>query len=163
MAKPLLLALFLLSQVFLLGHAKAESQCLTLSCQKAQLNLKVLSTDEMKALASEVRSRLQQTAESMANIWADTILEGDYFADEPVALDRVEEFKSANDKIIIYRITYSSRAWDTGTCEADPSEDRQSLESCDEGRIVESAFVSSDFKSSERDEENFAHFEKGSR
>ena len=99
---------------------------------------------------------LQKIAQSQAQIWADTILEGDYEADGQTVLDRVEEvhFKG---RFVAYRITYSEKAWYIGSCDYD-YEDKQKLASCTEGRISEASFVSPSLTSWTRDSNAYAEF-----
>ncbi len=105
------------------------------------------------------RERLQQIAWDQAQIWGDTILEGDYWADEEVLLDLVQAvFRDGIQ--VAWRITYSSKAFDTSVCTpyeyAD--EDPARFTGCIPGRIHESSFVSMDLKSFIRDDEAFAEF-----
>lgn len=109
-----------------------------------QVQRHTLSTTEVEALPAHVLSSLQQVADLLAQIWGDTILEGDYSADDDVSLDSIEVLK-LNEGVIGYRITYSSRAFDTAENIA--------------GRILESAFVSGDFKAFSRDSNALAKFE----
>jgi len=107
-------------------------------------------------LAKEIQETLKTVAVDQAQIWADTILEGDYFADGNTRLDQVTLiFK--DDKFIGYHIVYSERAWYTGECNFN-GDDEQQLKDCLEGRIQESAYVSPDFKTYFRDEDSLADF-----
>lgn len=136
----------------------ATVRCTHFSCQQDQLASRTLTSQELTALPSDTRTQLQAKAEELASIWADTILEGDYFADEKVQLDQVEVlFRSG--QLVGYHLTYSSKAWDTSTCNFDGS-DLSNLKTCDQGRIVESGFTTVDFKALERDPRAFASFQK---
>ena len=86
-----------------------------------------------------VRDRMLMIAKDQAEIWGDTILEGDYETDGVVRLDLIEAVTRGFD-VIAYRITYSARAWDTSTC-IYISGRPETLAGCVEGRIVESAYV----------------------
>lgn len=105
------------------------------------------------------RERLQQIAWDQAQIWGDTILEGDYWADDEVALDLVQAVLRGGVQIA-WRITYSSRAFDTSVCTPyeHADDDPTRFDDCIPGRIHESSFVSMDLKSFIRDDEAFAEF-----
>lgn len=105
-----------------------------------------------RALSSDVRAQLVAIAEDQAQIWGDTILEGDYIADGEVEVEAIESMHIDSD-FVGYRVTYSSVAYDTSAC--DPSADKSA---CSLGRIVESSFVSPELDSWVRDEEGFADF-----
>ncbi len=108
-----------------------------------------LATNELPAA---IYDRLTTIVEDQAQIWGDTILEGDYYAEEAVKLDSIELVR-ANDIFLGYRVTYSSVAFETADCR--PEDDMQS---CTKGRIVESSFVSPNLNSWIRDERAMAEF-----
>jgi hypothetical protein len=139
--------------------ARAEFVCRTFGCQQDLLTRKALSGQEVASLSQVVRNSLQNRAEALSGIWGDTILEGDYYADEDVQIDKIESLYK-KDEFVGYRITYSSKAWDTSTCQFD-GVDLTTLESCLAGRIQESGFVSADFKRFERDHRALAEFVRG--
>lgn len=103
----------------------------------------------------DIRNELKRVALAQAQIWGDTILEGDYQAAGRTRLDAVEAFYK-NDVIIGYKITYSEKAWYVGNCAFDGT--RDSLKSCQEGRISEGSFVSPDAQTYFTDEEKYAKF-----
>ncbi|MES2964752.1 MAG: hypothetical protein V4760_12740 [Bdellovibrionota bacterium] len=107
-------------------------------------------------LSDATHERLDEIAKSQAGIWADTILEGDYFADGSTELDSVVAYVRAGE-VVAYRITYSERAWDTSACSFD-GEDLETLFGCVQGRIIESSFVSPGLTSFTRDMEDLASF-----
>lgn len=107
-------------------------------------------------LSSDVQTLLETISLDQADIWADTILEGDYVADGRTRLDKVTLLYQ-EDHIIGYKITYSEQAWYTGECDF-AYNIKESLKDCPEGRIVESSFVSLDFKTYFRDEKQLAEF-----
>jgi hypothetical protein len=136
----------------------ATVRCTHFSCQQDQLATRTLTTQEVTSLPADTLSQLQSKAEELASIWSDTILEGDYYAEEKVQLDQVDVlFRSG--QLVGYHITYSSTAWDTSTCSFDGN-DMSSLNACEKGRIVESGFTTVDFKALERDPKAFASFQK---
>jgi hypothetical protein len=73
----------------------------------------------------------QLIAKDQANIWGDTILEGEMDTDGQTLLEKVEGVYSDN-QLIAYRITYSEKAWTLG----------DNGQPVDGGRISESTFVS---------------------
>lgn len=98
---------------------------------------------------------LQEIAHDQAQVWGDTILEGDYAADGKTSLDRVESLQ-IDGKFVGYRITYSEKGWMTATCEYRGEPDQ--LEGCLEGRISEASLVSSKFDNYTRDITAYAEF-----
>lgn len=103
-------------------------------------------------LPSTVRIKLEAIAEDQAQIWGDTILEGDYVAEMAVKLEGVETVQM-NSAFVGYRVTYSSVAFETSNCNPDVD-----VKACTPGRIVESSFVAASLKSWVRDESAFAEF-----
>lgn len=81
-------------------------------------------------------------AKKQAQIWGDTILEGDYVADGNTRLDSVRVLK-INQKPVGYLITYSEKAWNISDCAYDGLHP-EALNDCVSGRIVESSYVSPD-------------------
>lgn len=107
-------------------------------------------------LPREIVESLAKVSRSQSNIWADTILEGEYEADGNTRLDRIEAmFKG--ESLIAYRVTYSEKAWYLMGCQYD-YQNKATLEGCQEGRIVESSYVSPGFTSWMRDEQAYAEF-----
>lgn len=102
-------------------------------------------------------ARLHEVAKEQSNIWADTILEGDYFADGNTELDSVVVYTRGSE-VLAYRITYSERAWDTSSCSFD-GEELETLVGCQQGRIRETSFVSGGLTSYTRDLNALAEFE----
>ena len=98
---------------------------------------------------------LHEIAHDQAQVWGDTILEGDYAADGKTSLDRVESL-SIGGKFVGYRITYSEKGWMTATCEYRGEPDQ--LEGCQEGRISEASLVSPQFDNYTRDINAYAEF-----
>ena len=86
---------------------------------------------------------LMRVAYEQAQIWADTILEGDFVADGKTRLDEVQALYK-NKTLIGYKITYSERAWDTAYCSYDGIHN-ETLRGCTEGRIVEASYVTPDY------------------
>lgn len=89
------------------------------------------------------KNDLMRVASEQAQIWADTILEGDFVADGKTRLDEVQGLYK-HKTLIGYKITYSERAWDTAYCSYDGIHE-ETLRGCAEGRIVESSYVSTDY------------------
>ena len=99
-----------------------------------------------------VRTQLDKIADEQAQIWADTILEGDYVAENAVSVDTVETVQM-NTVFLGYRITYSSVAFDTSDCDA-----AANIAACRRGKIVESTFVAPTLDTWVRDENHMAEF-----
>jgi hypothetical protein len=115
-----------------------------------------LSDSESSKIDKVTRSGLAQIAYRLAQVWGDTILEGDYYADGTTQLDQVFALYE-NEILLGYRITYSEHAWYVGDCEFS-YDNLESLANCTEGRIRESGFVSPSFEEYFQDENNFAEF-----
>jgi hypothetical protein len=111
----------------------------------APYNLKnIFRHSEQQPIDMDLKKALTRIAKSQAQVWADTILEGDYVAEGYTRLDRVEEMYKHNI-LIGYLIKYSEKAWDTSDCSYDGIRD-STLVGCVGGRIVESSYVSVDLK-----------------
>lgn len=134
-----------------------QANCPKLNCTNSSITLKKLSTEEFYELKSEVRAQLAKVGADIAdNIWSDTILEGPFYNQNQVRLEAVEVVMHQN-RAIGWRVTYSDRAWDIESCAFD-SKDLSTLEKCDSGHIVESAFSSFDFTEEFRDDESSARY-----
>lgn len=103
-------------------------------------------------LPHDVNDTLASIADDQAQVWADTILESDFTAEEGVVVETVETIQSRS-AFLGYRVTYSSKAVDTSTC--DP---RLDISLCDTGRIVESSFVAPKLDAWVRDDSRFAKY-----
>lgn len=106
--------------------------------------------------SESLKQTLSKIAEDQSQIWGDTILEGDYFADGPTYLQSVEALYKEGT-FIGYRIFYYSKAWETLDCTFNGNT-HEGLESCKPGIIREASFVSPDFQSAVTDDGNFATF-----
>jgi hypothetical protein len=100
-------------------------------------------------------SSLTKIAWEQAQVWADTILEGDFHAAGDTRLDAVYTLYK-DGEFLGYRITYSEKAWNTSECTYNGTPN--SLASCPEGRIIESSYVSPTLKTFVADENQFAVF-----
>jgi len=100
--------------------------------------------------------QFNRIAFKQAQIWGDTILEGDYYADGETQLDAVEILQK-NGKTIGYRISYSETAWFTSDCDFD-YDNLETLKNCPQGIITERSYVSLDKKTFFRDNRSFAEF-----
>lgn len=125
------------------------------SCQSG-LSVQTYTKNQIYALPNGILSALTRFAVNKAQIWGDTILEGDYAADGKTQLDAVTVIRS-HQQIIGYAFTYSERAWFTGNCYYD-SRSPMTLRSCEEGRIRETAFTATDLSHAEVDQNQFADF-----
>ena len=107
-------------------------------------------------IESDLLKAMTRIAKTQAQVWADTILEGDFVADGYTRLDRIDEIYKHNI-LIGYRITYSEKAWDTSDCSYDGIRD-STLVDCTPGRIVESSYVTPDWKYYFYDDKTGARF-----
>ncbi len=130
--------------------------CQEENCQKPFSRSEIYNQSEDQNINPELKKILQRISFKQAQVWGDTILEGDYAAAGNTRLDRVFNlFK--NEEHIGYLITYSERAWDTSNCLYDGIHDATLL-SCTEGRITESSYVSLNFKEYFYDDKTMAKF-----
>ncbi|UOF00701.1 hypothetical protein [Bdellovibrio reynosensis] len=136
--------------------AHFENACNADSC-KAPYSKQVVYNQKAKLskLSEPVKGVLRGIAAEQAQIWGDTILEGDYYSTGRTRLDGVVAYFK-NDVLVGYKIQYSEKAWYTGDCGFDGS--RETLKNCKEGRIVEGSYVSSDTQTYFSDEERYAEF-----
>lgn len=101
---------------------------------------------------------LQKVAFDQAQIWADTILEGDYLASNKISLDGVEIVR-IGAQVVGYRVTYSANAVETTACSGSEDYKQALANGCTRGKIWESSFVSLDIASWTRDTSRYATFE----
>ena len=126
-----------------------QTQCPVISCSNSRIRMKTLSPAEVRNLTDETRDRLDVSANELSQIWGDTILEGDYYSDTEVHVEQIQEL-TVGQTMIGYRITYSAPAWETSNCDF-RADDRGSFDKCQNGKIIESSFVSADFSSAFQD------------
>lgn len=136
--------------------ARFENACSQVECA-APYSRKVVYTQASHSPATtpEKTKRLKEIAFDQAQIWGDTILEGDYHSAGRTRLDEVVAYYKYN-AVVGYKIKYSEKAWYVGSCDFDGSQ--ESLKGCDEGRIVEGSYVSADTLTYFSDEEKYASF-----
>lgn len=134
----------------------AQHSCPGLTCRDQSIQAVAMTGDEMKNLKLKTSQKLELAAWDLAQIWGDTILEGDYVAHDDVHIDKLEKVMEGPQHIG-YRVTYSSLAWDISDCNYEP-EQPHTREDCVPGRIVERGFVSMNLISKFRDETRMAEF-----
>lgn len=162
---PLLLSLTFFSSEFIMAYPhnsnlsrfRDEVEALNRACARgtcrepyARETMTVVSDD---AFFVNLRSR----AFDLAQVWADTILEGDYLADGNTQLEKVEVLKKEG-QVFGYRVQYFERGWYIGQCEFN-EQDLSTLAKCDEGKISESAYFNADLSLFYRDPAHFVTFE----
>lgn len=139
---------------------EAQKKCPHLNCHESRVIAVEVSESEYRKIEKDDRLKIKNLVIRQAeDLWGDTILEGPY---ENLGRYRIDSVQ----KILIdgalsgYRVTYSDRAWDTDTCNYDPT-DKKTLKNCTSGRIVESAFVDVGLTKVYRDLEAMAQFIAG--
>lgn len=136
--------------------ARYEHACQTAPCKNNYSHAIVYNQKQrFNQLTPEIRDSLKKVAQDQAQIWGDTILEGDYYAAGRTRLDEVLAFYQGTH-LIGYKIKYSEKAWYLGDCEFNGK--RESLKGCKEGRIIEGSYVSADHQTFFSDEERYAQF-----
>ncbi len=124
--------------------AYAEACKTDTTCQAPFRNELVYSySTEFSQLSKNTVEALKKIAFIQAQIWGDTILEGDYAADGETRLDKVLAIFSG-ERLIGYHIEYSEKAWYTGNCEYTGR--KEDLLNCTPGRISERSYVSADLE-----------------
>jgi hypothetical protein len=121
-----------------------------------------------KELTKKQHTELLKAAQAEANIWYDTILEGDYALDSQAALTLsfVEKILTAKGEFVAYRIGLSHAAFDTGSCETDwdfEMDDEAAYReylvgNCTAGHIFSAVFVSPNYEHHFRDENSIEDF-----
>lgn len=136
--------------------AKLSPLCAEESCDLPYSKRLSYSFSSQQPIDPELKKILERISFNQAQIWGDTILEGDYAAEGNTRLDKIVQL-FRNDELIGYLITYSERAWNTSDCQYDGIHD-STLAGCVEGRIYESSYVSIDFKEYFYDSKTMAVF-----
>lgn len=133
------------------ANACAEEPCKTPYTNATVYNQK----SRLNKLTADQTATLKKVAWEQAQIWGDTILEGDVTAAGRTRLDMVVAYYKDNT-LAGYKIQYSEKAWDTSTCNYDGTQ--KSLKDCKEGRIQEMSYVSPDMQTYFSDEDKHADF-----
>jgi hypothetical protein len=119
---------------------RSQNFCGNLICSESPIKKQEISATQWRKIAPDTRKALKRIAQKLVNEnWPDTILESDYVIKGQTRLDQVT-FLVKNGEVVGFWIYYSVQAWDTGSCDYDPIENK-SLAACPEGRIYEGAFV----------------------
>ncbi|MEN0058664.1 MAG: hypothetical protein AAGB31_07505, partial [Bdellovibrio sp.] len=136
--------------------AHFENACRNTPC-KAPYAMTILYNQKtrLNKLNPATRDQLKNVVIDQAQVWRDTILEGDYYAAGRTRLDWVQAYYK-NDTVVGYKVQYSEKAWYVGDC--DFNGQHSSLKECTEGRISEVSYVSPDFKTYFTDEDRYAEF-----
>ncbi|WP_413587258.1 hypothetical protein [Bdellovibrio sp. HCB274] len=121
---------------------------------------------ENPKFTSAQQTQIAKLAEHESGVWGDTILEGDYQASqEAIRVDEVVAIYQGA-KLVAYKMKFSLKAWDTGSCDLDYdalAEDDANLDEllseCELGRIYGSAYISADLQQSEHNWDDPEYFE----
>lgn len=144
------------SQNFAREMQQFRNACKNKPCRDGYRETRIYQKGFPSRVGAGLLANLEAQADERAQIWGDTILEGDYVAAGNTRLDQIFVVQKGRD-VIAYRIVYSERAWDTSNCSYDPG-DRGSLENCTPGRISEASFIAPSLDDNAADEENYATF-----
>ncbi len=154
----------LLTALTAIGQAKADDigntafaqtvEMLNQNPQSVQIETVFDKNCAQSILSKDDILQMTNVAKSQTEIWGDTILEGVYEADGQTEVDRVDALM-VNARLVAYRVVYSQRAWDTSTC---TYTDLASLAHCQDGRIEEASFVSTNLTSWTHDPKQLAVF-----
>ncbi len=136
---------------------ESQATCPQLHCPDIALSVRSPASKELAAMPADLRAALMQRAkERAAKTWGDTVLEGPYETNFRFRTEAIE-FVELENKVVGYRVTVSARAWEIEKCAYDP-ENKESLKSCPEGRILEAQFVAGDLSDLFADEHALATF-----
>lgn len=124
-------------------------------CQNGH-KVQTYSGQQFQQLPVAIQKALHEIAYQQAQIWGDTILEGDFFANGEVQIQKVKILSHQN-KIVGFQLTYFEKAWYTGDCTFN-SNRLETLNACRPGRIYESSYVTHDATEARVDENQFAKF-----
>lgn len=144
------------TQNFYSEMTKLSSMCQEENCEKPYSKLVIYHHIDKTDVDAKLKKILERISFKQAQIWGDTILEGDYAAEGNTRLDKVTNLYK-NDELLGYQITYSEKAWDTTNCLYDGIND-STLSGCIPGRIIESSYVSLEFKEYFYDDKTAAVF-----
>lgn len=144
------------SQDFAREMQQFRSACNNKPCRDGYRETRIYQNGFPSRIGDGFRSDLEKQAHDAAQIWGDTILEGDYASAGNTRLDQVFAVQK-NKQVIAFRIVYSEQAWDTSDCNYDPS-NSDSLKECVEGRISEATFVAPALDDTAADEDGYATF-----
>ena len=138
----------------------SEKSCPNLRCANSAVQASApLSKKEIDSLGQPLLTQLHAVAQEIAETeWPETILEGPYAASFNIQISQIQLL---NDKagLLGYWITYEDKAWYIENCNYDPR-DLSSLNKCEAGRFVESAFVSAKNGEGYRDPNGYVEFRK---
>ena len=108
---------------------------------------------------------LLKAAGEEADIWYDTILEGDYMLNSEADIEVAElsKYYSASGEFVAYRAVIQHAAFDVGSCDVDWEETPENMnqilkDNCTAGYISGGIFISPDFKFHFRDEDAIEDF-----
>ena len=136
--------------------SKFSAACGEESCEKHYSKSAFFHFSENQKIDPALKRNFERISFKQAQVWGDTILEGDYAAEGNTRLDSVAKLYRHQEHIG-YLITYSEKAWETGNCLYDGINDATLL-GCIEGRIYESSYVSLDFREYFYDSKTMAIF-----
>lgn len=137
--------------------AHFANACVSDTC-KAPYSIQTVYSQKSRRskLDAQMTEAFKKVAFDQAQIWGDTILEGDYHASGRTRLDVVKAIYKG-DQVVGYKIRYSEKAWYTGQCEFD-GRSKETLKNCKLGRISEESYVSTDLRTYFSDEDKLADF-----
>jgi hypothetical protein len=128
-------------------------------CQAPYSAMLVYSQNpRLNKLSPQQTDVLRKISFDQAQIWGDTILEGDFHTAGRTRLDSAVVYFKGN-RVVGFKIRYSEKAWNTSECAFDGT--KGSLKDCAQGRIAEESFVSPDFLTFFTDEDRQADFSLG--
>ena len=110
---------------------------------------------DLNSLTPRQKQALATAAQDLADIWPDTILEGDYVLDPQGSLQviYINKFINARGELVAYQFCFSHEAYYTGECDID-----EDMSQCEHGSITGHGYISPNFKFHMRDHDNIEDF-----
>ncbi|MGE3759301.1 MAG: hypothetical protein AB7H97_16165, partial [Pseudobdellovibrionaceae bacterium] len=106
-------------------------------CKKSPEALKAYSWGATRVNDHKQFEVFSEIAFELAQLWADTILEGPYQAEGDTELLRIVEIQKEG-KTVIYRITYTESAYNAESCADSQAPSKMS---CVSGKIIETSYL----------------------
>lgn len=137
-----------------------QAHCNTSYCDAGYVQIPIfnIKNPEVIGLDSETKEAIEVKIYEQAQIWGDTILEGDYVADGKTRIAQVEALLKET-QVMGYRVVYFEKAWWVGECDF-TGKNPETLNKCLAGHIEEAAFVTQDLNTIHTDEAQTAIFKE---
>lgn len=152
MLKIFLLAAIVLplSQAYSKTSTKAYASDAVVKLCGSQISMDLCSKIKISPagnLTADVLEKMNKLVDKSMDDWADSILEGDVYTDyKGLHIELTEVVTNQQGHILGYRVRFSVNGWATGKCTSEnrDSDQPESLNGCEAGRIVQTVFINSE-------------------